>query len=283
VRLRELRPDRRTTDGRTAAALAAATEAMLAQPVCLIASGGEIPPDSKNVQRFDLLPLATMAQLFGNKDAPGTHSTAHLDLACEVAGGKDRLRRVVGCRSESTTVAEAGAEIKDVQEWRAEGSLHRVRKVLETTIETDVRPGHWVERAGAVEAELAPAEVGRQLRAAERHPLALLAAIARGDLRWRTIATRVVLDRDFLVLEAMTDRFERLRIHIDEDSHVIHLVESWETDADGGSVYLVEEWSDYRAIDGLRVPMRRVTDVDDGRFRRVTTFNSWTPIFTAVK
>ena len=111
----------------------------------------------------------------------------------------------------------------------------------------------------------------------ERHPLVLLASFTRNELRFRLLATQHIDDRDYMLLEAVTDRFERLRLQIDRESGLVRVVESWSTSPDGAPTRAVDTWSDYRTVDGVRVPFRRVTVVDDGQSRRVTDYSRVQP------
>ena len=115
-----------------------------------------------------------------------------------------------------------------------------------------------------------------QLSEIERHPLAILSAYARGTLKFRLLADRVFEGRNYLVVEATGDRFDRLRLSIDRQSCLIRTVETWTTSPQGTPTSFVDTWSDHRSVDGLRFPFRRVTVVDDSASRRVTTFSKIT-------
>jgi hypothetical protein len=107
----------------------------------------------------------------------------------------------------------------------------------------------------------------------------LLAAYARGNLQFRPVAQRHVGDREFMVLEAVGDRFRRLRVQIDVESHLLRVVETWETLPDDTIVHVRETWSDYRPADTLRAPHVRHVSRDDGRSRSETVYEHWQPVF----
>ena len=110
-----------------------------------------------------------------------------------------------------------------------------------------------------------------------RHPVSLLAACARGELRFRPVAQRTIGDRDLMILEAVGTDFDRLRIFLDTESHLIRVVEAWETTRDGAVVHLRDAWSDYRNSATVRAPFRRITELDDGRNRIEAVYSSWQP------
>jgi hypothetical protein len=68
-----------------------------------------------------------------------------------------------------------------------------------------------------------------------------------------------------------------LRLHLDAESGLPRTVEAWQTGADGAVVHLQEAWSDYRRVDGLRAPFRRLTTQDDGQNRLEATYDRWVP------
>ena len=130
---------------------------------------------------------------------------------------------------------------------------------------------------GTTKRALDLAEVAALRREQQRHPLALLAAHARGELEFRSRARRTVGDREMMVLEATGTRFDRLRVHIDTESNLLRVVEVWETLPDASVVHIEETWSDYRRTASLRVPHHRMTSQDNGQNRIETTFVRWMP------
>ena len=154
----------------------------------------------------------------------------------------------------------------------ASDKLHNSR-----TIVTDLQGKQWTETSGSETVELSPIEANWRLADVERHPLVLLGAHARGQLLFRLLATQRHDDRDFVLLEAVTDRFERLRLQIDRESGLVRIVEAWSTSPEGLPTRTVDTWSDYRTIDGVRAPFRRITVVDDGQSRRVADFERVQP------
>jgi len=88
---------------------------------------------------------------------------------------------------------------------------------------------------------------------------------------------RKLQGRETAVLE-VDGGSERLRLHFDAESHLLRMVESWGADPDGTPRYLQESWSDFRTAAGLRVPFRRLSDVDDGQSRVESRCTSFTPL-----
>ena len=105
--------------------------------------------------------------------------------------------------------------------------------------------------------------------------MSLLRSQLRGQRKFRPIAQRKVGDREYFVVEAVGDEFDRLRVHIDTESRLIRVVESWERLADDTLVHIREEWSDYRRAGSLRVPHRRKTIWNDGQREVETTYSGW--------
>ena len=96
-------------------------------------------------------------------------------------------------------------------------------------------------------------------------------------MKFRLLTTRVVGDREHVLLEAISGRFERLRMEIDQQSGLVRVVEAWTLSPEGTPTRAVDTWSDYRTVDGLRVPFRCSTQIDDGQSSRVSTFSRVQP------
>jgi hypothetical protein len=189
------------------------------------------------------------------------------------AGG-ERLRRLLGFQGTLETRASSapGMNVEETFAWHRDGTLQRTRRLLGTLVETSLTETKWIERAGDREIELSPADRTYSLRQIERHPLALLAAAVRGEIRFRMVATRKVADRELVVLEAESSRFDRLRIHVDSGSDLVRTVEAWETTPEGVPQHVEESWSDYRSLDNLRVPFFKSVTTDDGQSRSDSTW-----------
>lgn len=257
----------------------AITDAFLALPFGLVAVGGAPPADLPTVQRFEHPRddgIADGAEADGERLIAA--ATPWLDQALQAIGGRDRIRQLVGLTAAATVRTEGAPDTAESYEWLFQGSLHRTRTVLGATVVTDIRGKEWVEKAGTETARLTPVEASWRLHDAERHPLTLLAAFARGQLRFRLLAMQRVDDRELVLLEAVTETFERLRIQIDRESGLVRIVESWSTSPEGMPTRTVDTWSDYRTVDAVRVPFRRATIVDDGQSRRVTDFEDVRPL-----
>jgi hypothetical protein len=287
--LRQLPP--RGTEDRLAALArpgtldtAATTKAYLELPAAMVVFGGAIPESASTVRRFDLVPPGAYARLTAASAPPQAAAAAAvpwLDPAMEAVGGRHLLQRMLGYEAEAKLTVVDSPPTTERLRYQRNGSIERTRELLGSTIETKVDGKSATERLGDKEAALSTRETTLLRRELERHPLALLAAHARGELVFRPVAQRNVGDRDLMVLEAVTDRFDRLRVQVDTISHLIRVVEVWETSTDGAVVHVQDAWSDYRGAGGLRAPFRRITELDDGQNRIEAVYSRWLPLLTA--
>ncbi|MCA8949388.1 MAG: hypothetical protein KDE27_07785 [Planctomycetes bacterium] len=272
----EQRFDRLAEAGKLNAAGAA--HAYLTQPAAMIVLGGEIPAGAP-ARTFELLPPGALARLVSpDPVAQSAAAGPWLTRAIEVAGGRTLLTRFAGFDCAATLSSEGAPQATEDLAWREpERRIDRTRKVLGTEIVTSIAAASATEKCAGKEVTLPPREAGILRRELRRHPIALLAAVARGELRFRPVAQRAVGDRDLMILEAVGDRFDRLRIHLDTVSYLIRVVEVWETSTDGATFHVRDAWSDYRNAAAIRAPFRRVTELDDGRNRVETVYTQWRP------
>ncbi len=258
----------------------AATDAFLDLPVALVAVGGVVPDDATDVRRFELLPAGQDEQAAATaaQPAPATDAgAAWLQRAADAIGGAARIRRLTGWESDGKLVNDRAPAMTETCRWRTDGTLARTREILGQKIRTSLEGNVWFEQAGEITQSLNSREAALLRRELQRHPLALLATHARGELPFRPVAQREAGDRHVMVLEAVGEAFDRLRIHVDTGSHLIRVVETWETLPDGTVVHLQDRWSDYRSTAGLRAPFHRLTTQDDGQNRVETVFTRWVP------
>jgi hypothetical protein len=254
----------------------------LALPAPMFVIGGEVPPDAPpNVQRWELLPPGFAPTAEPDAQGPTAAAAPWLDGATEAVGSEALLQRFRGFDADAAHRGEDTPTAHDRVEWRIDGDLRRTREVLGKVIETRLEGKKWTETCGGREQTLTARETGLLQRELERHPIALLAAWHRGALAFEAVAQRNVGGRDFMVLEAAGNRFDRLRIHLDTRSLLIRLVEVWELLPDGTTVHLQDAWSDYRTTGGLRAPFRRVTTQDDGQNSVETVWSKWQPVLAA--
>ncbi|MBL8726968.1 MAG: insulinase family protein [Planctomycetes bacterium] len=261
--------------------VARAADEYLDLPAMCIAIGGAIPDDIPGVRQFRLLPAGLGPTRTVDAAQQAVAATPWIERASEAVSGRGLLRRLIGYRFEARLLSQQAPPAEDRVSWQVDGTLHRTRRLLGKEIETRLEDTTWVERLGDASQSLAANEAALLRREMERHPLALLAACDRGELTFQTVAQRSVGDRDYMILQAQGDRFDRLRIHLDTVSQLVRVVEVWETMPDGTVVHLQDNWSDYRTTDGLRAPFRRVTTQDDGQNSVETQFTSWTPVLSA--
>lgn len=263
------------------AARRAAVERFLKRPFALVVAGGEIAADVPGVRRFGV--GRTDADAPPTGEAPATAAGATktpqpwLARAALAVGGDAALGRLAGWRSEAVRATDGAPSVAETIEWSADGTLTRAQGVLGQTVTTTLAGDVATESLGASKRTLDAAAAARLRREQRRHPLALLAAHARGDLPFRMVSMREDADRRHAVLEAAGGDFERLRVHVDTQSCLVRVVESWETLADGSVVHWRETWQDYRAAGPLRAPFHRMTTQDDGRGRVATSWAAWTP------
>lgn len=258
-----------------------AIDAFLDLPFAMVVLDGDIPMDLPDVHRFDVLPPGMRTANQTPTSSPAATMTPWMDRACEAAGGVALVRRLTGCESEGRLQTEGAPTATETVAWQTSGLLVRSREVLGTRIDTVLDANVQAERIDAELQTLDPKQSAMLRREFERHPVALLAAHANGTLRFQPVAQRTVGDRDLMILQAQGDRFDRLRVHLDTGSHLIRVVEVWESMPDGTTVHLQDAWSDYRTTGGLRVPFRRVTTQDEGQNRVETVFTKWQPVLKA--
>lgn len=258
--------------------LAAAAEAFQETPAWVVAVGPGRPDELPGLVATDLLPTGfdTATQ---NRPTPENLALADpwLAQARAATGGEEVYRRLAGFSTEATTTSEQGLVAEDVVEWRSDGALTRVRTVLGQQVKTTLEAGDGraVETMDAAEKALTPQQARLLRREWLRHPQTLLAAHQRGERRFRPVAQRTVGDRAYYIVEDVGDEFDRLRVHIDTESRLIRVVESWEQLEDQTLVHIREEWSDYRPVDGARVPHRRRTTWNDDQRVSETVFSAW--------
>lgn len=250
-------------------------------PAMMLVIGGEVPAGLAEAKLFELLPAGLAPALADDPARQHVSAAPWIERASDAIGGAHLLRRLTGCRYEARLTSPHAPPAEDTVAWRNDGTVNRVREVLGERIETRLEGTNWTEVMGTDLQNLSAREATLLRREFERHPLALLAAAVTGRLEFATVAQRNVGDRDYMVLQAIGDRWDRLRVHVDTVSHLVRLVEVWETAPDGTVVHLEDAWSDYRTSEGLRVPFRRVTTIDDGQNSVETVFADWRPVFSA--
>jgi predicted Zn-dependent peptidase len=263
--------------------LARAAEEYLKLPAAMVVFGGQPPAGWTDFTAFAALPAGMQPRLAaaGDQKAQTVAATPWLDDAIDAVGGAALLRRLDGFAAESTRQTENAPVATEKLRWSRSGDLNRTRTVLDNEIVTVLADASWTEQSGDKKITLSSREAALLRAESARHPLALLAACARGELQFKPVAQRTVGDRDLMILECLGTRFDRLRIHVDTMSHLVRVVELWETSADGTIVHLQEAWSDYRTTAGLRAPFRCIAEQDDGQNRVATVHSSWVPTLLA--
>jgi hypothetical protein len=227
---------------------------------------------------FELRPAGFEATS-GSEPTPATIAKTGpwLIRARAAMGGSEQFSGLTGFQSTGTIVADRSPDATDTVAWNQSGKLKRQRKVIGQVVTTSLDGDNWSESLGKVHKSLNAREAKLLRHQMMRHPLMLLAANQHGALQFRPIAQRSSGDRTLMVLEATGSEFDRLRIHIDTESHLIRIVESWERLPDETLVHVRESWSDYRAAGSMRAPHRRRTTWNDGEHQTETVFSKWLP------
>ena len=255
----------------------ATAAANYAQQPCWMVVHGPARPDMADVVPFEVLPTGHRVE-HGTSE-PTVRAVADdpwIDRARAASGSPEAFAELLGFEAKATQQPELAPVIEDSISWRLDGTLTRERTVVDQTITTTLSGNVWSEQFGDLRKSLTADEADELRREMLRHPLMLLAAEARGELVFRPIAQRQVADREFMVMETSDARFDRLRLHIDTESHLIRVVESWERLGES-IVHIRESWSDYRKVGELRAPHVRNSSWNDGQHSCRTTFTAWTP------
>jgi predicted Zn-dependent peptidase len=248
-------------------------------PAWMIAIGPGPAPAAPGLRPFELHPKGFEATSDSEPTPTAIATTGPwLTRARAAMGGSEQFDDLIGFRSTGTIVADRSPDATDTIIWNQSGKLTRHRKVIGQTLTTNLAGNKWSESLGKVHKSLDAREAKLLRHQMMRHPLMLLAANQRGTLLFRPIAQRSSGDREMMVLEATGNEFDRLRIHIDTESHLIRIVESWERLPDETLVHVRESWSDYRTADSMRAPHRRRTTWNDGEHQTETVFSNWQPM-----
>lgn len=234
-------------------------------PFVVVVIGGE-PPENAGIPTriVDLLPsAATQDVARSGLDAQLRAADAVLDAVVLGMGGEHQLRRSTAYDYQVVHRGNAIPEVTERVSVRG-AKVQRTREILDTTIETSIDSERAVESAGASAVELTPSEVHALRLELERHPLQLLRSWVRGTLQFRLVGERTRETSRIAILECTTPRFARMRIEVDLDSNLIREIEWWRGNTIEGTTHIRERWSDYRILGGLRLPMHRSTELNDG-------------------
>lgn len=247
-------------------------------PAWMIVIGPGPAPETPGLVAFELRPKGFEATSATKPTPTAIAATGPWLIRARAAtGGSENFAKLVGFQATGTLVADKAPEATDTIEWEQSGKLTRRRKIVGQEIVTELDGDQSSERLGKVRKSLEAREARLLRHQMMRHPLMLLAANQSGTLQFRPIAQRSSGDRELMVLEALGSEFDRLRIHIDTESHLIRIVESWERLPDETLVHVRESWSDYRETGAMRAPHRRRTTWNDGEHQTETVFDAWRP------
>jgi predicted Zn-dependent peptidase len=190
-------------------------------------------------------------------EVPGQIEAAkqYLDIAVTKAGGRGVLSQVRGFGAELVRSTEDGVAVQEVTWFSEPRSVRRVRRLLETTIETVIDETTAQEVAGEEAIELEVLETEHLVNRMRRHPIMLLARWVRGEIVLRLASLRRIDDRDMAILELVDPTVEPLRVTMDAESGLIRAVETreWRPDL-GARVQVTEYYDDYRRAGRVRAP-----------------------------
>lgn len=234
-------------------------------PVAMVVIGGKAPTEAGiNVARVDArIPKGhepTEPRPRSQREADGKN---HADHAVRAVGGQELLKPLVGFHASYERRVRKMLSTEERTLFKLPNKLRRVTKVLDTELETVVEGDRGFEIAGADQQRLAPGQAQRLWTEAARHPLVLLAQVARGETRYQLVAMRKIKGRQLALLERIAPKQLRLRMLVDAGSGLPRMVESWERRPGIGLVEITEIYDDYRNVAGLRVPHRRQTLIND--------------------
>ncbi len=187
----------------------------------------------------------------------------HLDRAVRAIGGAARLRLVTGFSSKARRRMKDGMEMTEETWFRMPARMRRIVRVLNTRIETVVSGDSGSEHAGQDTVRLTAGQAMNAWLEPARHPLTLLAEYTRGQTRYQLVSVRSIAGREMALLERLAANQLRLRLVIDVGSGLPRIVESWEHRTGRGLLEVRESYDDYRTVDGLRIPHRCQTVIND--------------------
>lgn len=255
-----------------------AARAYLETPAWMVAVGPSRPDDLEGVIATDILPDGFDPRTQNQPTAENLAAVVPwMARARAATGGDETYRKLKGFTAKAQQTSEQGLTASDALDWGIDGSFSRTRTITGQQISTTLTATGGSEEMDGVRKSLTPREVRLLRHGQMRHPQMLLAAHLRSELRFRPVAQRQSGDRELYIVEAVGEEFDRLRVHIDAQSQLIRVVESWERLADDTLVHVQEEWSDYRNTGGMRVPHRRRTTWNDGQHQSETVFSDWRP------
>ena len=156
-----------------------------------------------------------------------------------------------------------GVEMTEETWFRMPARMRRIVKVLNTRIETVVSGDSGSERAGQDTVRLTAGQAMNAWLEPARHPLTLLAEYTRGQTRYQLVSVRSIAGREMALLERLGANQLRLRLVIDAGSGLPRIVDSWEHRSGRGLMEVRESYDDYRTVDGLRIPHRCQTVIND--------------------
>lgn len=248
-------------------------------PAWMIAIGPGPTPEAAGLLPFEVRPKGFVVSSESRPTPTAIAQTGPWLIRARAAmGGAENFGNLTGFASTGTIVADKSPDATDTIAWDQTGKLRRERQIVGQTLTTELDGDNWSESLAKVRKSLNAREARLLRHKMMRHPLMLLAANQRGTLQFRPIAQRSSGDRELMVLEAIGGEFDRLRIHIDTESYLIRIVESWERLPDETLVHVRESWSDYRAAGAMRAPHRRRTTWNDGEHQTETVFSDWLPV-----
>ena len=236
------------------------------KPIAMVVIGGGVPPDAPaDFQKVEVEIPDYSRPTTADIEASEEKARPYLQVAMQALGETRHFTLFRGFELRETwrTGKDLETEVEVSTRFQTPDKLSRSSRFLGTEIVTDIQGTSGRERLGDQTKKLETGEAAQILSEASRHPVALLSAYAQEKSRYRLIGTRTRRGRRGALLELIDATQSRLRITIDIESGLLRTVETTQRRPEIGLVQILDWYDDYRTQEGLRVPMHRLTTVDN--------------------
>ena len=249
----------------TAGSVRRAAEELVPSDISMVVVGGRAPINLGREFRLleTIVPWTSRATL--DAETSEQRAARFMDRAIEALGGSRELEQFAGYDVDESWLDEQGLAATVTTSFQDPDAVQRSTTVLETRILSDVKGATGTESTvdGDRRRKLTAREATDLLEEARRHPVAILAAYAQGKVRFELVGLRTRRGKRVALLESTDEIYNGLRITIDIRSGLLRTVES-ASRRQGSLISIQETYEDYRRnTAGIRVPMYRVTQIDD--------------------
>jgi hypothetical protein len=249
----------------TAGSVRRAAEELVPSDISMVVVGGRAPTNLGREFRLleTIVPWTSRATL--DAETSEQRAARFMDRAIEALGGSRELEQFAGYDVDESWLDEQGLAATVTTSFQDPDAVQRSTTVLETRILSDVKGATGTESTvdGDRRRKLTAREATDLLEEARRHPVAILAAYAQGKVRFELVGLRTWRGKRVALLESTDEIYNGLRITIDIRSGLLRTVES-ASRRQGSLISIQETYEDYRRnTAGIRVPMYRVTQIDD--------------------